>query len=553
MLQRLSIQNYALIQELSIDLRSGLTIITGETGAGKSILLGALGLLLGDRADPSVLRDASKKCIVEAQLNIEKYKLNDFFKSHDLDMEPICILRREINPAGKSRAFINDTPVNLNQLKEIGSRLIDIHSQHDTLLLNSSVFQLQLLDGPASNASLLQIYRELFALWKKKKKELEDLRLEEIKLRSELDFLQFQFDELEHAAIRPNEFVELEAEFSILSHAEEIKIQLTQALQLLDGENQSINAGLKQAIQSFQQAARYSNNLSSIQERIQSIHIELRDVIDETEQLAEKLDADPKRLEIIRTRLDLLNHLLNKHRVSTSDELVVLKQQFEERINQATSVGQDLERLDKELDGIYLELIQKAESLSSSRNSVIPKLVKESTLFLNRLGMPKTTLSIELNRREQPDYNGLDKVTVLFSANAGSSPQELSKVASGGELSRLMLSLKKILAGSVSLPTIIFDEIDTGVSGAVADSMGDILKEMGEEMQVLAITHLPQIASKGNDHLKVIKLTVGKETSSQLIRLQEKERIEEIASMLSGKELSDAAISNARSLLGLGS
>jgi DNA repair protein RecN (Recombination protein N) len=410
-----------------------------------------------------------------------------------------------------------------------------------------------LLDGPASNASLLQIYRELFALWKKKKKELEDLRLEEIKLRSELDFLQFQFDELEHAAIRPNEFVELEAEFSILSHAEEIKIQLTQALQLLDGENQSINAGLKQAIQSFQQAARYSNNLSSIQERIQSIHIELRDVIDETEQLAEKLDADPKRLEIIRTRLDLLNHLLNKHRVSTSDELVVLKQQFEERINQATSVGQDLERLDKELDGIYLELIQKAESLSSSRNSVIPKLVKESTHMLDRLGMPKTTLSIELNRREQPDYNGLDKVTVLFSANAGSSPQELSKVASGGELSRLMLSLKKILAGSVSLPTIIFDEIDTGVSGAVADSMGDILKEMGEEMQVLAITHLPQIASKGNDHLKVIKLTVGKETSSQLIRLQEKERIDEIASMLSGKELSDAAISNARSLLGLGS
>jgi DNA repair protein RecN (Recombination protein N) len=553
MLQRLSIQNYALIQELSIDLRSGLTIITGETGAGKSILIGALGLLLGDRADPSVLRDASKKCIVEAQLHIEKYKLNDIFKSHDLDMEPICILRREINPAGKSRAFINDTPVNLNQLKEIGARLIDIHSQHDTLLLNSSVFQLQLLDGPASNASLLQIYRELFALWKKKKKELEDLRSEEIKLRSELDFLQFQFDELEQAAIRPNEFVELEAEFSILSHAEEIKIQLTQALHLLDGENHSVNVGLKQALQSFQQAARYSNNLSSIQERIQSIHIELRDVIVETEHLADKLDADPKRLEIIRTRLDLLNHLLNKHRLSTSDDLINLKHQFEERIYQATSVGQDLERLDKELDGIYQELIQKAESLSSSRNSVIPILVKESTRLLDRLGMPKTTLSIELNRREQPDYNGLDKVTVLFSANAGSSPQELSKVASGGELSRLMLSLKKILAGSVSLPTIIFDEIDTGVSGAVADSMGDILKEMGEEMQVLAISHLPQIASKGNDHLKVIKFTHGKETSSQLIRLQEKERIDEIAGMLSGKELSEAALSNARSLLGLSS
>jgi DNA repair protein RecN (Recombination protein N) len=468
-------------------------------------------------------------------------------------MEPICILRREINPAGKSRAFINDTPVNLIQLKEIGARLIDIHSQHDTLLLNSSVFQLQLLDGPASNASLLQIYRELFALWKKKKKELEDLRSEEIKLRSELDFLQFQFDELEQAAIRPNEFVELEAEFSILSHAEEIKIQLTQALNLLDGENHSVNVGLKQALQSFQQAARYSNNLSSIQERIQSIHIELRDVIVETEHLAEKLDADPKRLEIIRTRLDLLNHLLNKHRVSSSDELVELKYQFEERINQATSVGQDLERLDKELDGIYQELLQKAESISSSRKAVIPKLIKESTRLLDRLGMPKTTLSIELNRREQPDYNGLDKVTVLFSANAGSSPQELSKVASGGELSRLMLSLKKILAGSVSLPTIIFDEIDTGVSGAVADSMGDILKEMGEEMQVLAITHLPQIASKGNDHLKVIKFTHGKETSSQLIRLQEKERIDEIASMLSGKELSEAALSNARSLLGLSS
>lgn len=553
MLQRLSIQNYALIQELNVDLRSGLTIITGETGAGKSILLGALGLLLGDKADPTVLRNAEIKCIVEAQFHIEKYKLGDFFNNNDLDEEPMCILRREINPAGKSRAFINDTPVNINQLKEIVSRLIDIHSQHDTLLLNSSLFQLQLLDGPASIASMLHTYRELFLTWKKKKKELEELRTEELKLRSELDFLQFQFDELEQAAIRPNEFLELESEFSTLSHAEEIKLQLSNALELLDGENLSVFSGLKQVIHSVQLAARYSSALNNLQERLQSIQIELQDVIDETSQQADRLEADPRKLEIIRTRLDLLNHLLNKHRVNSSDELLQLKQQLEDRINQATSVGQNLEALAKDLEKIYADLLQKAEIISTSRKAVIPSIVKETTQLLERLGMPKTKLNIELTKREQPDLFGFDKVNILFSANAGSAPQELSKVASGGELSRLMLSLKKILAGSVSLPTIIFDEIDTGVSGAVADSMGEILKEMGGEMQVLAITHLPQIASKGNDHLKVIKLTAGKETSSQLIRLQELERIDEIAGMLSGKELSEAAISNARSLLGLGS
>ncbi len=553
MLQRLSIRNYALIQELSIELRPGFTIITGETGAGKSILLGALALLLGERADPTVLRDSSKKCVVEALLLVDQYNLSDFFKSNDLDEESICIIRREINPAGKSRAFINDTPVNLNQLRELGARLIDIHSQHDTLLLNSSSFQLQLVDAPAGNASILNQYREIFSSWKKKKKELDDLRSEEARMQSEQDFLQFQFDELENAQLRPNEFQQIEDEYSALSHAEEIKIQLAAASLALDDENHGVVTGLRQVLLSLQQAAKYSPNIQVLHERVQSVMIEVRDILSETDHLADHHEADPKRLDELRLRLDQLNHLLNKHRCSNSDELIELQQQFEQRLNQTAGLGEDIIRLQKELDQLYNEVLQLAETISSNRKSVIPIIVQESTHLLSRLGMPKTQLHIELSKRELPDQNGIDKVNVLFSANAGSSMQELSKVASGGELSRLMLSLKKIIAGSVSLPTIVFDEIDTGVSGAVADSMGEILKEMGTELQVIAITHLPQIASKGDDHLKVIKSTSGKETTSQIIRLNETERIDEIAGMLSGKELSDAAISNARSLLGIGS
>lgn len=551
MLQRLSIRNYALITELSIDLRPGLTIITGETGAGKSILLGALAMLLGERADPSVLRDATQKCVVEAHINISKYQLSDFFQHNDLDEEASCIIRREINPAGKSRAFINDTPVNLNQLKELGARLIDIHSQHDTLLLNSSAFQLQLLDAPAGNAPLLQKYRELFANWKRKKKEVEDLKTAEAQLRAEQDFLQFQFDELESARIQANELQIIEDEFSALSHAEDIRLHFSSAIAQLENEERGIVSSLKQVQQAFQQAAKYSTFATTLLERVQSVSIELKDILAETEHQSEQLDANPQRLEELRSRLDLINHLLNKHRCQTSDELMGLQQQFQERLDKAASVGTDLERLEIELAEEHKELIKHAKVISAKRAEVIPGIVKESTRLLTRLGMPKTQLIIELSEKEQPELNGMDKVKVLFSANAGSMPQELSKVASGGELSRFMLSLKKIIAGSVALPTIIFDEIDTGVSGAVADSMGEILKEMGSELQVLAITHLPQIASKGNDHLKVIKSSNAKETSSQLIRLNESDRIDEIAAMLSGKELSEAAISNARSLLGM--
>ena len=551
MLQRLSIRNYALITELSIDLRPGLTIITGETGAGKSILLGALAMLLGERADPSVLRDATQKCVVEAHINISKYQLSDFFQHNDLDEEASCIIRREINPAGKSRAFINDTPVNLNQLKELGARLIDIHSQHDTLLLNSSAFQLQLLDAPAGNAALLQKYRELFANWKRKKKEVEDLKAAEAQFRAEQDFLQFQFDELESARIQANELQIIEDEFSALSHAEDIRLHFSTAIAQLENEERGIVTSLKQVQQAFQQAAKYSSSAASLLERIQSVSIELKDILAETEHQSEQLDANPQRLEELRSRLDLINHLLNKHRCQTSDALMDLQQQFQERLDKAASVGTDLERLEIELSEEHKELIKHAKAISAKRAEVIPGIVKESTRLLTRLGMPKTQLIIELGEKEQPELNGMDKVKVLFSANAGSTPQELSKVASGGELSRFMLSLKKIIAGSVALPTIIFDEIDTGVSGAVADSMGEILKEMGSELQVLAITHLPQIASKGNDHLKVIKSSNAKETSSQLIRLNESDRIDEIAAMLSGKELSEAAISNARSLLGM--
>jgi DNA repair protein RecN (Recombination protein N) len=552
MLQRLSIRNYALIQELTIDLRSGLTIITGETGAGKSIVLGALSMLLGERADLSVLRDSSKKCIVEAAFNTEDYDLHDFFLEHDLDEEAICMLRREINPAGKSRAFINDTPVNLSQLKELGSRLIDIHSQHDTLLLSNSHFQLQLLDAPAMNSSNLKKYQGLFSGWKNKQKELQAIKATEQRLKDELDFFEFQLHELNQANIKAGEFETLENDFKRLSHAEEIKNQFQAALITLDQEEYSILPLFKSLQQSLQQAARFSVAAEELVKRVSSAQLELKDIYAELENQQQALSADPNQLEIISQRLDLINHLLHKHRITDADELLVLKEKFSSNILQAETASSQVEQLESELIAIEQELRELATGISAQRKKVIPEIVRQTEVLLGRLGMPKSKLEIILQTKDQPGFYGTDAVSIHFSANPGSLVQEISRVASGGEFSRLMLCLKKIIATSVALPTIIFDEIDTGVSGSIADSMGDILREMGETIQVIAITHLPQIASKGNDHLKVLKTSSGKETVSTLQRMNETERVDEIAGMLSGKELSEAAIMNARSLLGIG-
>ena len=510
-------------------------------------------MLLGERADLSVLRDPSKKCIVEAQIKTTGYDLRDFFAENDLDEESLCILRREINPAGKSRAFINDTPVNLSQLKELSSRLIDIHSQHDTLLLGSSGFQLQLLDAPAGNAGNNVRYRELFAGWKKKQKEIQLLREQEKRLSEELDFFQFQVNELVQANLKEDELETLEEDFKRLSHAEEIKNLYHTALAALDLDDYAVLPLFKTIQQALQQASRFSGKAEELSQRISSVNLELKDIYAEIENQQGNLSADPAQLELISQRLDLLNHLLHKHRLTTTGELIALREKLSDSIGQAGTAGEQLVQLQTELESLEKELRGKASEISGSRKKVIPEIVRQTQQLLARLGMPKTKLDIVLTQKEQPEASGMDSVKVLFSANAGAQPLELSRVASGGELSRLMLSLKKIIATSVALPTIIFDEIDTGVSGSVADSMGEILREMGEAIQVIAITHLPQIASKGNDHLKVLKTSSGKETVSTLQRLNEDERIDEIAGMLSGKNLSEAAISNARSLLGIGS
>lgn len=551
MLQRLSISNYALIRELSIDFGSGLTIITGETGAGKSVLLGALQLLLGERADLSVLRDPLKKCVIEASFTAQQYDLRDFFLQHDLDEDEQCILRREINPAGKSRAFINDTPVNLALLKELGIRLIDIHSQHDTLLLENSQFQLQLLDAAAGNFALLKAYRALYTGWKNRQKELAVLREQEQQLRTEQDFIQFQHAELEQARLVAGEERQLEEEFRALTHAGDIRHQVELAVRVGEDEERGVQHGIRSLLQALQPVARYSAEAEALLRRIESVRIELKDIVAELEDLQRKSTADPQRLAQVTERLDLLNHLLTKHRVRSTAELLHLQEQLEERLVQTDTLSEEVVRLEKELAGQSAAVEEKAAFISGQRQQIVPSVEKEVAALLRQLGMPKVAFSVVLNRREEPGPNGIDTIKILFSANAGSASKELGRVASGGELSRLMLALKKITARSVALPTIVFDEIDAGVSGAVADRVGELLHEMGTEMQVLAITHLPQIAGKGMAHLKVTKSGSGKEVTSSVRRLNDSERIDEIAALLSGKELSEAAVSNAKALLGL--
>jgi len=550
MLQRLSVTNYALIQELNIEFGAGLTIITGETGAGKSILLGAMHMLLGERVESSVLRDPLKKCIVEGTFHISDYDLKGFFEENELDLENTCLLRREINPAGKSRAFINDTPVNLGQLKELGSQLIDIHSQHDTLLLGSSRFQFQLLDGPAENNKPLVVYRQLFVKWKNLIREIEILSTQERKLAEEQDYLLFQFNELNDAKLESGEAEKAEEEFKTLSHAAEIRQQLDAAINLMEAENGGVLGNFRLFLNHLHLAAKFSATTNQLFARSNSLYIELKDILSEAENQQGEMEADPARLENLSARLDLLNHLLHKHRLQNVNELIELRDRIDEKLQIAGTAGEKLVELTAALEKLETELKKAADVISDRRKKIAPVISREAAVILKNLGMPKSKLSIEVGSRGTADLSGMDSIKILFSANSGEL-QDLNKVASGGELSRLMLAMKKIISGSVALPTIIFDEIDTGVSGAVADSMGEVMKEMSSGMQVVAITHLPQIASKGNDHLKVSKTTIGPVVSTVIKRLKGPERVSEIAYLLSGKNLSDAAISNAKTLLGM--
>jgi DNA repair protein RecN (Recombination protein N) len=549
MLQSLSIKNYALIDSLEIDLAKGLTIITGETGAGKSILLGALGLLLGDRADAAALNNKEQKCVVEGSFLVKDYGLKDFFEENDLDYANETVIRREITPEGKSRAFINDTPVNISLLKMIADNLVDVHSQHETLTLNESSFQLGAIDAVADVADLLAGYKSAFKNFRKISEQLRDLQEKEAKSKKDLDYFNFQFEELHAAQLKKDEQPELEAELQTLENAEAIKSGLSKSAFALDGAEESMLAALTEIKNTLSQLAKFNPQVAQLSGRVNSAHIELKDIASELESLNEEIVHDPKRIEVVNERLDLIYRLQQKHTVKTIAELLDLQQELEKKIAAIGTMESDIKVLEAEQAKLHSKVLDLAGKLSKKRTTAAPKLSKEVKETLQQLGMPNAELIVQLEKLETPNASGLDKVSFLFSANKGSAAQPLNKVASGGELSRLMLSLKSLLAKHTSLPTIIFDEIDSGISGDVAAKTGNILELMAENMQVITITHLPQVASKGKSHLFVYKEETGKRTLTKIKSLTKEERVQEIAKMLSAGKVGEAALKNAKELL----
>lgn len=553
MLKRLSVQNYILIDQLDITLGKGLTIITGETGAGKSIILGALGLMLGQRADANLLLNKEKKCIVEGTFDVSAYGLEDFFHAHELDFDRETTIRREINPEGKSRAFVNDTPVGLQVLKELAALLVDIHSQHETLLLSNSRFQLNVVDAYAENKKIRELYKSSFSSYKTLQKELTALIDAEQKSKGDLDYLQFQFNELAALNLQSGEQLQLEQEQEKLEHAEEILGQLAKATTGLQGGEENIVSELI-AVQNIVQSLRkYDDQFESLSTRIQAAIVELKDVYDELDKAAGDLQVDPARLEWINDRLSALYQLQKKHRLSTVDELLVLQNDLEQKMLRIGSLEEEIEKKQAALKEGLTALKKVADELSASRKKAIPGIEKEINKQLVELAMPHAVLRIAQQPVDDKDTflaDGQERIQFLFSANKGMDFKELAKVASGGEMSRLMLSIKSLLARLSEMPTIIFDEIDTGISGETAARVGGILKSMAKEHQVLAITHLPQMASKGDAHFLVYKETKKSSTRSFLRELNEEERVNEIARMLSGEELTAAALENARDLLG---
>jgi DNA repair protein RecN (Recombination protein N) len=549
MLKHLSVQNYALIDKLEVELTDGLTIITGETGAGKSILLGALGLIAGSRADTQSLQDKTKKCIIEAAFSIKEYKLKDFFKDNELDYEAISTIRREINPEGKSRAFINDTPVTLNQLKELGERLIDIHSQHQTLFLNGADFQLSVVDAFAKHEDVLTEYKSEFKNYKSLEKQLNELIERESQAKKDLDYFQFQFNELEDANLKVGEQVEMEQELETLNNAEDIKLNLSKAAFSLAGGEQNLLSSFNEIKAILNSLSKFKPEIAELNTRINSAYIELKDISNELESLEQEIVYDPKRIELLNEKLDAIYRLQQKHQVKTIDELIAIKEELSNKLLDFSSLETEIQKTKSALEQSTKALTAKSKTLSDNRKKVIPKIEKEIATLLSALSMPNAQLKINQTALESFGTTGIDKISFLFSANKGSDFKELNKVASGGELSRLMLSIKSLIAELTALPTIIFDEIDTGVSGDVADKVGSIMNTMSDKMQVITITHLPQIASKGASHLFVYKEDKNNKTYSNIKKLNNEERIQEIAKMLSTGSPTAAAISNAKELL----
>jgi DNA repair protein RecN (Recombination protein N) len=552
MLVKLTVHNYALIRELDLNLGNGLTIITGETGAGKSILLGALSLILGSRADSSVLLNKNEKCIVEGTFKIEEYDLEDFFISNDLDFENNAILRREINPAGKSRAFINDTPVTINLMKDLGDRLIDIHSQHQNLMLNNNSFQLNIIDSFAGTGLLLNDYRATFANFRKLQKEYLELKEKSDKNKSDLEYHQFHLSQLEEAKLRKGEQEELEKEQELLEHAGEIRQSLTSISQLFSNEGSSILAMVREAKAIIGKISMYLPAELNIPSRINSSFIELDDLANEIEKLEQTTEADPERLAKIDERLDNLYSLIQKHRVKNLDELILRKVEIENTIKSIVTSDERLNELASVLESYNKKLASAAEEITKKRKDALNDIELKITELLKQLGMPNARFRITLTRSKDFTPAGVDSADFLFSANKQTDPEDIARIASGGELSRVMLSLKSMLTKNKNLPTIIFDEIDAGVSGEVADKVGQILSDMGKHMQVVNITHLPQVASRGTKHFHVYKEDSGDSTITRIKLLSPGERIQEVARLLSGSEVTETAVRNAKELIKAG-
>jgi len=549
MLQKLSIRNYALIDSVDLELDKGLNIITGETGAGKSIMLGALSLILGQRAETKYFFNQDKKCVIEGQFKLSGTGLQPYFEDLDLDFHQESILRREISIDGKSRAFINDTPVTLAVMKQVGEKLIDIHSQHATQEVNDPGFQLSVVDTLSNHGSLLGEYRQNFKAYKKHLQHLINLQTSADEARSKQDYEQFLFNELENANLVEGEQGALEMELEALNHAESIKRGLINGFTLLDGEETAVLPILKEVISQIQGIEKFNPEYIALNERLRSALIEIKDIAQETSTLEENIVFNPSRIEDINSRLDTIYTLQQKHRVNTIEELLVIREELSDNLNTLLNSDEEIERLLREIDKLKTALEKIADTLSKNRSKAINIAQKQVGEILAKVGMPNAKIKIEQTVVENLNKDGKDMIALLFSANAGQAPAPVGKVASGGELSRLMLAIKSIISQHTALPTLIFDEIDTGISGETALRVGDVIGDLAHNMQVICITHLPQIAAKGEAHYFVYKKEESARTTTGIRRLTSSERVAAIAEMLSGKNPGESALKNAEDLL----
>lgn len=549
MLKSLSISNYALIDRVEVVFDSGLTVITGETGAGKSVLLGALSLILGQRSDANALLDKEQKCVVEGEFYIGNYGLIDFFKENDVDYEDVTIIRRELLPSGKSRAFVNDTPVNISFLKSISAQLIDVHSQHQNLLLDDNGFHMMVVDTLAGNKLLITEYRMQYENYKELQKDIAEMIAENDRQKADLDYMQFQFEQLHNANLKAGEQAELEQSLQQLSHAEEIKVNMVEVVNNLSQEPSSVIDVLADSINKVRRIANFLPDGDELIQRLESARIDLKDIADDLETRSEDMDYNPELIQQVQERLDLLYSLQQKHRVESVEELMGLRDDLQRSIDKVNFFDEELKTKQVKLTQLQQELNDTCKKITDSRVKVFGEIKSSIEKQLQSLGIPHANFVVQHQVSKQFTVNGKDEIEFLFAGNKGGIPAPINKVASGGEISRVMLSIKSLLSSSKGLPTIIFDEIDTGVSGEVADQMGEIMTQMGRSMQVISITHLPQITVKGDHHYKVFKTDEADKTISNIRKLTHEDRVVEVAKMLSGSTLSEAALENARSLL----